>query len=1061
MTTRTPRPLHLTLLAVVLATVMVAPLAAAPATGPADGAPAADTAADADALLADALSTTSADGVAMAGVASVDTSWHLGASGGQFADTDAPIDPEFVDPHAHAVRKEPTEEIGSRIVARALVVQGADGNRVAVVGNDLYLPNDLLNRRVAQLVQAHDEEVAAGLVEGPVVGITDETLAMTVSHNHNSAFYSTPSWGTWIFQDVFDIRFFDYYAERMAQAVIDAAADMRPVRMGAATLPFNEIQAHTYGPKVAIDGTPAGQPWSHTTGQLSVVRFDDITDPANPDPYAAWVVLGIHPEWTWGYDVYNGDVTHAAMRVIDRELGVTTVMSQRETGSSGPHRHGRVHEGDERREFQDNGFGNLDVAARLWADRVSAAYDAIAAGTPVQPFDPVHQPLAEGDDVTSPIARVDFSSSFTVDAASQRFAPPTMRPVPGISNCNTAQLFHGDIQLPILGFPDCAENPDSLGVTDPVVDPLFGAVSDATGTHVTMENAGNHVVAATPVDERAMYDQLRAAGVPIPDSYTGTALTAVEETAAVHIMAFRLGDLAVTFCPCEQFSDTALNVQTRLDDVAGNVWIGWDWESQLTPTGRSWCIPTPGVEAMMTCADPRDPATDLDPVPLGDVERMRAQIRNDAAGWETDAGSMFGEAEAPEPVDILGNFTHAEVPEHGYPMVVSVGMANDYFGYVPNYREMRAHEHYRKALNGLGLHGADYLANRMVALGASLNGGPAVELSPADLAYQAESARALATATALGEVADAWESTYAASLPADGGTPAVIAQPGDITRFDAAEVRWVGGSNYTDMPLVEVQRLEGGEWVTVGDMHGEVQARLDFPSPAELPAVETGTFEWVWTAQMEAFVADRDGEGGRLWLPEVDGTQVQATPVGTYRFAMTGHHRTGPGDAVEAYALTSEPFAVGVWDGITADVSTDGDDVVVTVGPRSEITMDDGATTYAIGPIDYPDSYDSSFAYVQGPERRRFTYGPGQADDEWYCPFCRFRPWAESADAARVVVTLDGPGGTRDVPAEPLGDGRWVVRDVLTPNTTAVVTMGNISDAWGNINGVVSNRVGG
>ena len=1037
------------LLVLALTALLVAGLvpAAASPTLPA-GAPSAED------LLADA----SVTGVAMAGVASVDTSWHLGASGGQFADTDAPVDPEFVDPHAHAVRKEPTEEIGSRILARALVVQGADGNRIAVVGNDLYLPNDLLNRRVAQLVQAHDQQVAAGLAEGPTVGITDQTLAITVSHNHNSAFYSTPSWGTWIFQDVFDIRFFDYYAERMAEAVIAAAGELRPVRMGAATLPFNEIQAHTYGPKVAIDGTPAGQPWSHTTGQLSVVRFDDVTDPAHPDPYAAWVMLGIHPEWTWGYDVYNGDVTHAAMRVIDRELGVTTVMSQRETGASGPHRRGYVHDGDERREFQDNGFGNLDTAARLWADRVAAAFDAIEDGTPVQDFDPVHQPLGAGADVTTPIARVDPSSDFTVAAASQRFAPPTMRPIPGISNCNTAQLFHGDVQLPILGFPDCAENPDSLGVTDPVADPAFEALSEATGTHLTPENLGNHVVEATPVDERAVHDQLRAAGIPIPDSYTGTALTAVEETAAVHIMAFRLGDLAVTFCPCEQFSDTALNVQTRLDDVPGNVWIGWDWESLETPTGRSWCVPA-AEEGMVTCADPRTPTVDLPPVAAEDVARMQAQIRNDAAGWEDDVASLFGEAEAVDPADILGNFTHAEVPEHGYPMVVSVGMANDYFGYVPNYREMRSHEHYRKALNGLGLHGADYLANRMVALGASLNGGPAVELSPADLAYQAESARALAVATALGEVADAWESTYAATLPADGGTPSIVAQPTDIMRFDAAEVSWVGGSNYTDMPLVEVQRLGPDGWHTVGDMTGEVQARLDFPTPLELPLVEAGQFEWTWTAQMEAFVSGEGGEGAILALPEADGTRVEATPPGTYRFVVDGHHRTGPGDGVATYHLTSEPFEVDVWRGITADLTTDGEDVVVTVGPRSTVVMDDGATTYEFGPIDYPNSYSSSFDYVQGDRRERFTYGPGQADDEFYCPFCTFRLWADTGEAVGVTVTVERDGLVHRIPAVPAGEGRWVAPGALAEGGSAYVTPGDVTDAWGNLNGMVSNAV--
>jgi hypothetical protein len=963
-------------------------------------------------------------GVARAGVASVDASWHLGASGGQFSDTGFPVGPDMVDPHLHATRKQPTQEIASRILTRALLVEGADGHRVAVVANDLYLPNDLLNRRVGQLLELHDAEVAAGLREGPTVGVTDETVAVTVSHNHNSPFYSTPGWGTWIFQDVVDVRFFDYYAEAMAQAVIDAAADLRPVRMGAATVPFNEISSHTYGPKVALDGTPAGQPYSHTTGQLSVVRFDDVSDPADPDPYAAWVIMGVHPEWTWGYDIFTGDITHAVMRILDRELGLTTVMSQRETGSSGPHKDERVHESHERREYQDNGFETIDHAARLWADAVIGAFADIEAATRTASFDPA-SPRTDGP----PIALVPLSEGFTVASASERFAPPSARPVPGVSNCNTSQLFHGNPQAPILGFPDCENG--------------------------GLDEYGGQVVDATPVDEPALYDQLKAAGVPIPDSYSATALTAVEETAAVHVMAMRLGDLGVTFCPCEQFTDTALNVQTRLDRLEGNLWRGWDWTSQTTPAGRAWCVPTDGQEGMTTCADPRNPAADLPPVPDRDVELMLAQVNNDAAGWETDVLSLFGESEAWDPAEVYGNFTHVEQTAHGYGMVVSVGMANDYFGYVPEYREMRAHEHYRKALNGLGLHGADYLANRMVALGAAINGGPAVQLSPQDLAYQAESGRALAVSTALGQIADAYTAVYEAALPADGGTPAILTQPGDIERFDAATLSWVGGSNYTDMPQVVVQRLEDEGWVTVGDMQGEVQARLEFPTPADLPAVESGTYEWVWHAQAEAYAGD-------VALPEVDGTRITATPPGTYRFVVDGQRRTGPGpDAVEAYHLESEPYVVTPFDGITATLAeAEGGAVEVAVGPTTTQAFD--GTTYTFGPIDYPNSYDSPLAFVQGDQRRRFTYGPGEADDEFYCSFCRFHLWADTADAESVVVTVTRADGTVEhVPATPLGDGRWQAPAGLGAGDSAVVAAGGVVDRWGNTNGEASAPLAG
>lgn len=61
-----------------------------------------------------------------------------------------------------------------------------------------------------------------------------------------------------------------------------------------------------------------------------------------------------------------------------------------------------------------------------------------------------------------------------------------------------------------------------------------------------------------------------------------------------------------------------------------------------------------------------------------------------------------------------------------------------------------------------------------------------------------------------------------------------------------------------------------------------------------------------------------------------------------------------------------------MWEGITAARTTTGDGVEVVVGPSSTATAGDVVTTF--GPIDYPDSYDTPLAYVQGAERRRFAY---------------------------------------------------------------------------------------
>jgi hypothetical protein len=998
--------------------------------------------------------------VTHAGVASVDASWHLGAGGGQFAedanDTGQPsaVHGGQVDPFLHATKKRPARGIQSRTVTRALVVEGVNEQRFAVVANDLYLPNDLLNRRVAQLLEQHDLAVTSGLQEGLVTGISEDNLAITASHNHNSPFYSTPSWGTWIFQDVYDLRFFEYMATRMAQAVIDASADLRPVRIGAATVPFNEITAHTIGPKVADDGTPAGQPFAHTTGQLTVVRVDDLSDPTDPQPYANWITLGLHPEFTWGYELFSGDITHAAMRVVDRELGTTSVMSQRETGSSGPHKELRVHEPEERREFQESGWQQIDVGARLFADAVHRAYRALDENEQPLAYDP-HHPRTGGP----PIEIAPFGSDLPVAVASERFAPPWTRPVPGISNCNTASLFHGDFRIPVLGLPDC--NDDAAAV-------------------------GNPLVEATPFEEREVYEQLKEAGVPIPESYTGTAFTAVEETAAVHLMAVRIGDIAATFCPCEQFTDGALNIQSRLNEIQGDVWAGWDWTTQKRPGGEPFCHQND--DTTWSCADPRqfrepEPWADLPPVTDLEYRRMKAQINNDADGWEelANAGThLGGEAEPADPEKIKGNFTHREIAgdgeqdpgygaNDGYGLTIAVGMANDYFGYTPEYREMRGYDHYRKALNGLGLHGADYLATRLVKLAASLRGGDPVELSPLDLAYQAESGRARALSQGLGELARAHTRAYDAVLPADGGNPGIDEQPTDIERFTGATIRFTGGSSYTDLPVVRVERLVENEWVPYEDQTGAIQTEVRFPSPEELPAFAAGDFTWQWTASFEAFVS-------QVELPDLSGQRHRATPAGTYRFTVEGEHRTAPGDTVEPYAFTSESFQVKPWSGITvgAPRPTEDGSLRVPVGPATTEVFD--GRTWEYGPIDYPDGWAWEEAmrsvadqrlktekgtFGQHGQRVYYRYRAGVADDQSYCLFCRFHPWQEAgAPASGTVTVLRRSRAVEQWPATVEG-GELVVLppsrgDALRPGDRVVVAAGGVLDAWGNTNAVGS-----
>src|SRR3954454_2362542 len=236
-------------------------------------------------------------GQVRAGVAAVDASWHVGASAGQYASDGSFVSTDQgIDPTTHSTRRASSYGIQSRLSARALVTQGSNGRRVALVKYDLYIPEDLLYRRVAQILEARGTS-----------GITRSNLTLAVTHDHSSPLYSSPSWGVWAFQDVIDVRFFNYYARQMASAVERAAAHMKPVRVGAEVVQFDKTHRHSFGPALADDGTPAGYPNADADHSLTVLRYDDVSDRRHPKPLATLVNFSLHPEMLEGNDLISAD----------------------------------------------------------------------------------------------------------------------------------------------------------------------------------------------------------------------------------------------------------------------------------------------------------------------------------------------------------------------------------------------------------------------------------------------------------------------------------------------------------------------------------------------------------------------------------------------------------------------------------------------------------------------------------------------------------------------------------------------------------------------------------
>lgn len=1046
-----PRRLALLLVLAVLGLAPIAPTAAEP--GPADPL---------------------AAGAVRAGAARVDSTWHVGASAGQYAGKgpgfrDAHGD--GVDPSLHSTTQEPSYGIQGREWVRALVVEGAGGTRWALVSNDLYIPQDLVNRRVAGILADRDRRIDLGLATGRKTGITPENLTVSVSHSHSSPYYSAAAWGLWLFQDVFDIRYFEHIAQRMAEAVVQASNTMVPVRMGAAEVPLTQLTRHSYGPTISAErpALPAGYRNDDTLRSLAVVRFDDISDAGNPKPLANWVVYGRHPESLDGNDLLASEWPNELQTIVDREVGGITLFSQRDTGTAENARNGEAHAPQERQEFDHREYNQLTRLARTAADAAIRAHRAVA-----------------GEDVPGATV-VPFRDRFAVGVTDLRFAPPGYRPLSTVSNCRTEDTVEGNPGVPVAGLPDCQRTAD--------VTP-----------------------AGLPFDPGVTYRQLRDAGVPIPDSYSAPQYAAVQETLQVHLQAIRLGSVGVTICPCEQFADQVRNISTRLDRTPGNVWYGWDWTAnpKMHPgwkagviydgknlpghgpltlpdaNGEHFC--TQNADTTWTCVDPRWKASEfrpprdagqtrfLPPVPDSAFRRMKAQIYNDAKGWDAPENAVASETEPADVAKIWGNYTHEEYDGQmaggGYDLVLGVSMTNDYWGYIVPYREFQCCDAYRKALTALGPHSSDFLATRLARMAASLKGAPAVQLSPKDLAYAPEYAHQGARAEAIGRAAQALLPAYEAQIPSDGGAPAITAQPKDTERFGIATVRWVGGSNYVDTPAPVVQRCvadgcdpaDAAAWEDFADGYASgVQVKVDYPTPAEVPLWRAGQYAWEWTATFEARSSD-------IPVPDLQGVPRTQTPEGTYRFVVRGCRKDAtpatagagqgcrsydPSGRVRSYQLVSQPFRVAPWRGITVEdlrVEPDGR-VSFAVGPRYPYPV--SASNTELGDIDYPDSYTSPFPHIKvEPANDLRTYLPGPEDDERFCFHCTFAPWADTGAVASATVEVRRAGAMRSVPAErDPATGRFRTTVPLAPGDLVRVPSGAVLDTFGETNGSPSAEV--
>jgi hypothetical protein len=420
-------------------------------------------------------------GQLLAGAAVVDDTWHVGAGAGQYGDDGSPLanaaTGSETDPSLHSTKKVPSYGVQSRLTTRAIVVQGTNGERIALLKTDNYLAQDLLLRRVGQLLKA------AGS------GVAYDHILYGVTHDHSSPYYSTAAAGVWLFQDAVDLRELEFQARAMAKAITTAESRLAPARMGATTVPFAVYKGNIVGPQRADDGTPAGYPDKEGDDGLVVMSFTGLDD---GKPIATWLNWGQHPESLDSYNLISADYVGALERMVDRETGAPLVFSQGDVGSAeGPY-YGRA--GQETlpdgvvRAWAHVGFAQMERGARYVADAVLGGLATLRGGA----------------------GQVPYAADVPVGVYDRWTPGPVSHPYPSVTNCRSQTTLDGDPGL-APGVPDCTRGDSPTGgmaavsenlkehgipVPDNYDSPSAGAVEENARLHLQAFRIGEVLLAS-------------------------------------------------------------------------------------------------------------------------------------------------------------------------------------------------------------------------------------------------------------------------------------------------------------------------------------------------------------------------------------------------------------------------------------------------------------------------------------------------------------------------------------------------------------------------------------
>ena len=833
-----------------------------------------------------------------AGYGEADTTWNVGAPAGQHASSRNPSgDAGGMDPYAHQVTRNKSYGVQSRLTTRAIVVEGCNGELAVLVKNDNYLAQDLMQRRVGQLLAERGSRVAY------------EDILVAASHNHSSPYQMSPSWGLAVFQDTFDARMLEWHARRTTDAIMAAEDDLRAARMSATEVKHEIFKGNVVGTPTADDGTPAGYPRSFGDLKVVVMRFDDAQ---SGKPIATWVNFGQHPESLDTTDLITADYLGALERFVGRETGAPVVFAQGDVGSAeGPN------DGSDnalkwlpdgtRRTWYQVGFAHAERGARYLADSIIEGFNRIGAGDAVVPY----------------------SSDFTVGMYDAWIPGPLSHPYPAVWNCKTEENLEGRPRLGVA--PTCEEGPEApwsdepenqmiweslkqrgVPAPDQVGGPAFGAVEENNRLRLQAVRLGDVILGSCACEAQVdliLNFESRA------DDKVGNIWDGYDWNCRPADHVYGEGD------PNAERTWTC-DLPTAPGGTRDYTFSDYEYarmQAEIHNDAEGWNDP---AYAPFANSQPYDPA----------------KIKGNFTKEELNGDVV---AEPDDDTNVLGTT--------GYKLAVGVGHAGDYNGYTVSYREFQNRDHYRKALTAYGPHTADYMSTHLVYMAQALKGGPDVIAEDPYYDLQAvDEARQVAFSEAAGRSIGAAYDAWYRALPSEAQAGTALSQPKDIQRFDAATFTWSGGSNAIDNPVVVVQRKVDGDWKNYADQTGEVQTFLEFPAAVTGAASTYGGQErWEWTANFEAF-----NFGPRRDI-DPRGDQV---PEGEYRFVVEGRYR----DALEdrPYRLESDPFEVSKWEGIAVqDLQKEATGVSFSVTGTKNAVETTIAPGHKAPEIRYPRTY--------------------------------------------------------------------------------------------------------